>query len=134
MRSSYFSRYILIVTVVTKFCPVYLIPIQFLLARYCFLPSLSHIFTFSHSGLTYPHAISCFILHLHYPFYEQRDCCPFICCPQNIFYFLLDTNMVPITYYLTKNKNFLFFRLRKNNYYAATSLKRAFPLVLRPVE
>ena len=67
------------------------------ISRYCFLLSLSHIFTFSHSGLTYPHAISYFILHLHYPFYEQRDCC------HRIFFILLDTNMVPITYYFTKN-------------------------------
>ena len=32
------------------------------------------------------------------------------------------------------DKNHLYFRLSKNNYYAATSLKRAFPLVSRPVE
>ena len=32
------------------------------------------------------------------------------------------------------NKNHLFFRLSKSNYYAVTSLKRAFPSVSRLVE
>ena len=32
------------------------------------------------------------------------------------------------------DKNHLFFGLSKNNYYAATSLTRAFPLVCRPVD
>ena len=41
------------------------------ISRYCFLLSQSHIFTFSHYGLTYPHAISYFMLHLHYPFMNK---------------------------------------------------------------
>ena len=60
---------------------------------------MSHIFNFSHSGLTCPHAISYFILHLHCPFVNKGT------VVTEYYFILLDTNMVPITYYLIiKNK------------------------------
>ena len=58
-----------------------------------FLPSLSHIFTFSHSGLTSPRAISYFILHVDYPIMNKAT------VVTEYYFILLDTNMVPITYY-----------------------------------
>ena len=76
------------------------VPITYLIisiSRYYFLLSLTHIFTFSHSGLTCPHAISYFTLHVDCPIMNKGT------VVAEYYFILLDTTMVPITYYKILN-------------------------------